>query len=407
LEKEIEVLQYLINDRALTLSVDSINPFTGVNQILFNTLKQYYKKFKQRPSQSVFTNEIKKQIANKSISETNIPYIADVLKQLFNKVENLEYSRNEATRYLKRLMHREAAKKYIDLIESNREEEIYKEFIKIKSFGIKEEPDLFYFDVNREDVYKEEQRIPTLIPELDQIIGGIGRKELFIILSSPKSGKSIFLMNLGVAAVLTGYKVIYYTFEMSAKKVIRRFDSRFSGITHSSLPISQPTLQSKLEELKKKFKESLVIKEYPTYGCSVSMIEENLDSLASKYDFKPDMIITDYADIMRPEEKSDIRRFDLEEIYGGLRRIAGERNMAVVTASQGNRASLSKKVVTIADLSECYAKAFIADIIISMCQTLEEEEKEELRLYIAASRDTPKGALIPIKTNYSKMIFAV
>ncbi len=53
--------------------------------------------------------------------------------------------------------------------------------------------------------------------------------------------------------------------------------------------------------------------------------------------FVPDVLIVDYADIMRSSNKYNERRFELELIYQELRNIAIQFNIPVITATQLNR----------------------------------------------------------------------
>jgi hypothetical protein len=87
--------------------------------------------------------------------------------------------------------------------------------------------------------------------------------------------------------------------------------------------------------------------------------------------------------------------------------MAGELDIPIWTATQVNRAGLSQEVVDIEHMGDSLRKAQIADVVIGICRTREERDKNEARLYLAKNRNGPTGPIIKIKTAYDKMIFYV
>jgi replicative DNA helicase len=58
----------------------------------------------------------------------------------------------------------------------------------------------------------------------------------------------------------------------------------------------------------------LIIKEYPTKSASTETIKQHIERLKKK-GIDPDMIIVDYADLLRPTRTSAEKRYDLENTY--------------------------------------------------------------------------------------------
>jgi hypothetical protein len=54
---------------------------------------------------------------------------------------------------------------------------------------------------------------------------------------------------------------------------------------------------------------------------------------------------------------------------------------------QTNRGSLSRKLITIRDLAECFEVAWHADLIFALCRTPEEEQQDIMRIFIAKYRE--------------------
>ena len=79
----------------------------------------------------------------------------------------------------------------------------------------------------------------------------------------------------------------------------------------------------------------LFIKEFPTCWATVNNIRAHVEKLNAR-GFKPDLIIIDYADILRSTRQYDAKRFELQLIYQELRAYASEIDVPIWTASQSN-----------------------------------------------------------------------
>jgi hypothetical protein len=58
---------------------------------------------------------------------------------------------------------------------------------------------------------------------------------------------------------------------------------------------------------------------------------------------------------------------------------------------------LSKEIITIQDIAEDIGKAAIADVIIALCQTRDEEQMNQCRLFMAKVRDGTKKMMYDAK----------
>ena len=115
------------------------------------------------------------------------------------------------------------------------------------------------------------------------------------------------------------------------------------------------------------------------------------------HDFKPDLIIVDYGDLIRPEKFSkDEKRHQLETIYEELRGISQIYECPIWTASQTNRSGLNAEVITMESISEAFNKCFVADFIFSVSRTVEDKQTNGGRIFIAKNRNGPDGLVYPI-----------
>jgi replicative DNA helicase len=249
--------------------------------------------------------------------------------------------------------------------------------------------DYFRDPLMRMQQAKEDKRLTTGIPELDTVLeGGFGKGELAVFLGTPGRGKTLALVNMGYAALTQGLPVFHATCEISARRTARRYDMRITCRTFSELKAQPRLVATALEKIKRNGGD-LVIKDYSGEYPRVRDVKAAIVSYLTRLKRKPGLVIIDYADLLTATRGGRDHRFELKEIYDGLRRLAANLDVPIVTASQATRKSLQKITLTIEDFAEAFAKAAIADIVIALCQTPEEEEDGLIRLHIAKSRERP------------------
>ena len=130
-------------------------------------------------------------------------------------------------------------------------------------------------------------------------------------------------------------------------------------------------------------------------------IRNHIEKLKLK-EFMPSLIVIDYADIMRSSRQYDSLRHELKLIYEELRNLAMELNIPVWTASQANRDSAKSDVVGLENMSEAYAKAMVADVVISLSRKPMEKSTGVGRLFVAKNRAGRDGLLFPIKMDTAR-----
>src|SRR5205814_2206316 len=103
----------------------------------------------------------------------------------------------------------------------------------------------------------------------------------------------------------------------------------------------------------------------------------------------------DYPGMMYHPQHYDERRTMFAEIFKELKQLSGEMNVCTHTGWQMRRDSLKKKIVNLEDLAECFEVAAIADLILGICQTSDEEKENKLRIFVAKNRDGQAHYAVP------------
>lgn len=251
----------------------------------------------------------------------------------------------------------------------------------------------------------QERVIPTGLAHLDYTMGGgLRRGELGVVLAPPKRGKTTLLINFGFGALtrptpesLTerkGFNVLHLSLEMHQDDIVRRYDDRLAGPTHIKIKHTDAVQYvAHLERQQRRVLGDLYVKSYPTRSLTPTGIRALLVLLSAR-GFVPDLLLVDYADIMKPERRLGEMRHEQAGLYEDLRTIAGEFNLACWTGSQAGKGAMEKDVVTIQDFAEAFEKAAIVDCAIGFCQNDADRLLQRCRLLLAAYRSREDGRVI-------------
>jgi replicative DNA helicase len=368
----------------------------------------YYKKYKTFPTLTILITIIKEDLTN-SKDHVLRDQIIEYLHRMKTNPDmgDLQYVKDKSLEFCKRQAFREALEQSVELIQTEKYESVLNIMKEAISVGMPNSSGHNFFDdIEARFVQINRQVCPTGLDRLDAqdiLRGGLGRGELGVIAANTGVGKSHFLVAMGCAAMRAGKNVIHYTFELSEHDTGKRYDSNLCNIPSNEIIERKKEVINKYEGMDLG---RLIIKEYPSGSASVLTIRNHIEKLTLK-GFKPSVVIIDYADVMKSTRAYDSLRHELKLIYTELRNLAGELNIPVWTASQANKESSKADVVGLENLGESYAKAQVADIVLSISRKPMEKSEGTGRIFVAKNRAGRDGLLFPINIDTAKSKFAI
>jgi replicative DNA helicase len=214
------------------------------------------------------------------------------------------------------------------------------------------------------------------------------------------------LVQLGANALRQKKNVLHYTFELSEAKVGNRYDSNLCGVSATDILDEGEYVKKSLAELRPNLGR-LIIKEYPTNSATVMTLRAHIEKLAITKSFRPDIILVDYADIMRSSRQFDAIRHEQKLIYEELRGLCMELHIPIWTASQSNRDSTDADVVGLDKIAESFGKAQVCDFIISLARKPVQKSKGQANLFVAKSRLGRDGLLFATHIDTSMSMFEI
>lgn len=392
------LVQIILDDRVFC---DQISEVLDVNflelkylRIFVDKILDYRKKYGTHPSRDTITTILRTELdkENELLQKQVREFYARLMSNEFS-IDGEQHIKDVSLDFCKKQKLKEAMIKSVGLIQNSSYDEISRIINDALKLGTDNNHG-YDFIVDFEKRFELKARNPVTTGwELIDVItkGGLGRGELGVVIAPTGAGKSMALVHLGAMALAQGLNVVHYTLELQDKVVALRYDSCITGIPLSDIREQKQMVWEGVKDVKGK----LIIKEYPTKSASTNTIKNHMEKLKRK-DFKIDMVIVDYGDLIRPITAQKEKRTELESIYEELRALAQVYNCALWTASQTNRSGLNAEVITMESISEAFNKCFVADFIMTVSRTIKDKNTNEGRIFVAKNRNGPDGLVYPI-----------
>ncbi len=244
------------------------------------------------------------------------------------------------------------------------------------------------------------------------------RGALIGILAPEKRGKSFFLQEFGLRALKHKCKVaLFETGDMTVSDRLRRIHSniaaqpisRFAGSSAKTKIVRIPKLvNDKIEVVEEErkiltWRKALKVGEkwnkmfgrnkirlsaHANSTVNVTEISHILDTWEQTDGFIPDVIIIDYADILKPEDSRLEFRHQQNETWKALRRLSQERYCCVITATQADAASYKQTSLGLSNFSEDKRKFAHVTAFYALNQTPNEKANRCIRIGELLARES-------------------
>lgn len=256
-----------------------------------------------------------------------------------------------------------------------------------------------------DDLHKDKQKIrgvTTGFRDMDDLLAGLQRSDLFILAARPSMGKTAFSLNLAHnVATLTKEPVLVFSLEMSKEQLVDRLLSMESGVDAWALRTGNLT-DNDFERIGQAMG---TLSEAPIYiddtpGITISDLRTKARRESHKHPLG--LIIVDYLQLMSGGGRfggGDNRVQEISEISRGLKGVARELNVPLIALSQLSRSveSRNPQIPQLADLRESGSIEQDADVVAFIYReeyyNPETERKSITDIFIKKHRNGPTGAV--------------
>lgn len=399
---QLTLLKLIIEDRKFSETIiEVIEPDyfdnSGMKFIVQN-IKEYFETYGKTVPQY---NAIEEQIKAESISDTNRKSNLDMLLNIKNHVIELGSipgTKDRAIKFCKQQVVKKAIKK-IEEITKRGDFEQYSTIEKI----IQDALQVGVTDHEVEDVFDNvlmalqadnRRPIPTGVNGIDGLLdGGLGRGELGVVLAPTGTGKTTLLTKFANEAYNSGYNVVQIFFEDNINNIKRKHFTIWTGISPKDQPLDAEKIEQIVAERRKESKGELRLLKLPSDSVTISEIKSKLRKLQSD-GFRLDLVTLDYVDCITPEKTNYNEEWKGDgAIMRQLESMTSEFDVAIWTATQGNRESIKSEVVTTDQMGGSIKKAQIGHVVLSIGKTIEQKEQNLATITLLKSRIGRDGVI--------------
>ncbi len=242
--------------------------------------------------------------------------------------------------------------------------------------------------------------LATGLAGLDAMTDGLVKGEITVMAGRPSMGKTALALQVAEHVAAQGKRVLIVSLEMSAVEIARRLLSGKSGVALSNL--RRGTLGRNDAEIAATFHKlndaanRMASKDrFMVAGRHVQTVEA-MRELCGAHD--ADLLVVDYLQLLG-NPRAENRQLAIAEISRGLKLLAMERAMPVLTVSQLNRQAESRKDnrPQLADLRESGAIEQDADVVMLLYRAdyynAESADKGTAEVIVAKNRNGATGVV--------------
>ncbi len=236
--------------------------------------------------------------------------------------------------------------------------------------------------------------VPTGFPDIDDTLAGLQKGNLIILAARPGMGKTALALNIAQnVAVKNNLPIGFFSLEMSKEELIDRLLVAQGDIDAWRLKTGRLSEDdfTKLSDAMGELAEApLYIDDTP----AMSILEMRTKARRLKVEHGLKLIIVDYLQLAKAGRKWDSRVQEVSEISQGLKNLARELKVPVLSLSQLSRAieKRGSSKPKLADLRESGALEQDADVVMFLYRK-DKENLENVNLSIAKHRNGPLGII--------------
>lgn len=363
-------------------------------KFIMENLKEYYSSYNKIPDYVSLGQKIMVENGNTQSSKTHL----DTLEIIKNNEQIADHVKDTALNFCKQQNLKKELKLVQNIIDSG-EFESYNKIEKIiqnaLQVGIVEEEAIDVFHDIEGALEKDHRHpIPTGVVGVDNLLkGGVGRGELAVVLAPTGTGKTTLLTKFANTAYNHGYNVLQIFFEDNPSNIKRKHYTIWTNVAPDDQVENPEEIAKTVREAQERSTGKLRLLKLPSDNVTVSEIKSKIRKMISD-GFKLDLLIIDYVDCISPERSAFGEEWKGEgSIMRSLEAMTSEFNIAIWTATQGNRESISSEVVTADQMGGSIKKAQIGHVILSIAKTLEQKENNLATLTLIKSRIGKDGVI--------------
>jgi hypothetical protein len=235
-------------------------------------------------------------------------------------------------------------------------------------------------------------RITTGLSQLDAFLdGGLERGDLGMVVATPGVGKTTMLLHFGTMAAYAGYRVLFITLELSAKKIHQRYLAMSSGVEldyfkrpQNMWPEECATRLAVAVDPNYPIHDKLIVSDESMGGVTTMLIEQRIKAwkkmCEAQYGTDADcaLVCVDWLKLIESPAGSAEKDEWQKIVKNGtqLKKIGIRQGVAIWTAQQGNKQADGKKFVHMSNTAYAYNANDPMDVALGVGRCNGEEDDD-------------------------------
>lgn len=398
---QISLLKTIIEDRKFGESIVEVidqNYFDNSGfKFIMQNIKEYYELYNIIPPYSA----LEQKIISENVAETARAAFIDTVKNIQEHTIDTGGApliKDKAMNFCKQQVLKKTIKKIEEITAKGEFEEYHKIEKLIQDalqVGATSNDIVDIFENIGAALQADNRRpVPTGIIGIDNLLeGGLGRGELGVVLAPTGTGKTTLLTKFSNEAFNNGYNVVQIFFEDNVNNIKRKHFTIWTGISPKDQPQQAEEVERVVNEKKANSTGELRLLKLPSDSVTISEIKSKLRKMQAD-GFRIDLLTLDYVDCITPDKTNYNEEWKGDgAIMRQLESMTSEFDIAIWTATQGNRESIKSEVVTTDQMGGSIKKAQIGHVVLSIGKTIEQKEMNLATLTLLKSRIGKDGVI--------------
>lgn len=247
--------------------------------------------------------------------------------------------------------------------------------------------------------------IPMGIDKLDMLLKGMQKKQLLTLIAKTGLGKTWFLILVASYCQLNGYRVLFFTTEMSEEQIEDRLEAMlvkmmmgedFNYGRFKSGTLNPQEEQTYFEFLDMKHTLEPLIVETATGVSNVSAKIEQ---------YQPDLVLVDGAYLMEDDRGAKEDWLRVAHITRDLKSLAKLKNLPIMINSQADSTTSKKTGPELENIGFSKAIGHDSDVVLGLLRDEEMIEDKEMKVKVLKQREGTLGNVV-LNWDFSTMNFS-
>ncbi len=210
------------------------------------------------------------------------------------------------------------------------------------------------------------KEFPLGVPKIDQgLRGGLGRGQMGLLQGGTGMGKTWYLLHIALTNAMKGHNTVFVSLEMNERDILSRLAAMLLKKPIEYLETHKSNTIVNIRKILPKIKGNLTFLKASSNSLTINELEKQLVKIQLDYKRKHDLVVVDYADIMKMVGRDQDYRL-VHLLYTQLAGLALSNNIGVWTAGQLNKAAQTQTRSGLHNTARSYDKLGPVSIVINI-----------------------------------------